>query len=340
VNDCGLYRKKEYPVSQAVLVTGGAGYIGSHTCKELARNGLEPVSLDNLIYGHRDFVKWGPLVEGDIHDGPLLDRLFREYRFAAVIHFAAFAYVGESVQDPGKYYLNNVAGTISLLEAMRRNGCGNIIFSSTCATYGMPEKELISEETVQRPINPYGRGKLMVETVLNDYEAAYAMRHGILRYFNAAGADPQAEIGERHSPETHLVPLAIQAAMGRGEALTVFGSDYPTPDGTAIRDYVHVSDLADAHVRALSYLRDNGTSVVCNLGTGRGSSVQEVVETVGHIAGRAVPMTRGPRRPGDPPRLVSANGRARDLLGWIPRRSEIDTIVADAWNWHSRDSQR
>ncbi len=327
-------------MSDIVLVTGGAGYIGSHTCKELARNGLEPVSLDNLVYGHREFVRWGPFVEGDIHDGQLLDQLFRNYRFSAVIHFAAFAYVGESVQDPGKYYRNNVAGTLSLLEAMRRNACRNIIFSSTCATYGAPEGQLIGEETAQLPINPYGRGKLMVETILKDYESAYAMRHGILRYFNAAGADPAAEIGERHNPETHLVPLAIQAAMGHGKALTLFGDDYPTPDGTAIRDYIHVSDLADAHVRALAFLQREEASIVCNLGTGRGSSVQEVVQTVGRIGGKEVPVLRGPRRPGDPPQLVSTSSRAGRLLGWIPQRSDIETIVADAWRWHSKDKER
>ncbi len=327
-------------MSDIVLVTGGAGYIGSHTCKELARNCMEPVSLDNLVYGHREFVRWGPFVEGDIHDGQLLDQLFQKYRFSAVIHFAAYAYVGESVQDPGKYYRNNVAGTLSLLEAMRRNACRNIIFSSTCATYGAPENLLIGEETAQQPINPYGRGKLMVETILKDYESAYAMRHGILRYFNAAGADPAAEIGERHNPETHLVPLAIQAAMGQGKALTRFGDDYPTPDGTAIREYIHVSDLADAHVRALAFLRNEERSIVCNLGTGRGSSVQEVVEAVGRRGGNEVPVIQGPRRPGDPPQLVSTSDRADRLLGWIPRRSAIETIVADAWRWHSKDSRR
>ncbi|MBB5347217.1 UDP-glucose 4-epimerase GalE [Desulfoprunum benzoelyticum] len=324
-------------VVENVLVTGGAGYIGSHTCKELASNGLVPVSLDNLVYGHREFVQWGPFVQGDIADGRLLDALFAEHRFAAVIHFAAFAYVGESVQDPGKYYRNNVAGTISLLEAMRRGGCSDIIFSSTCATYGMPDADLIGEETRQEPINPYGRGKLMVETILRDYQAAYGIRHGILRYFNAAGADPDGAIGERHDPETHLVPLAIRAALGQAGPLTIFGSDYPTPDGTAIRDYIHVTDLADAHVRALTHLRRERASVVCNLGTGRGSSVQEVIETVAAIAGREVPVLRGARRPGDPPRLVSANGRAREVLGWVPQRSAIATIVADAWNWHSRE---
>ncbi len=331
---------KERRVSENVLVTGGAGYIGSHTCKELAKNGLVPVSLDNLVYGHRGFAKWGPLVVGDIEDGALLDRLFAEHRFAAVIHFAAFAYVGESVQDPGKYYRNNVAGTIGLLEAMRRGGCSDIIFSSTCATYGMPETDLIGEDTPQRPINPYGRGKLMVETILKDYQAAYGIRHGILRYFNAAGADPDGDVGERHDPETHLVPLAIRAALGQAGPLTIFGSDYPTPDGTAIRDYVHVADLADAHVRALHFLRREKASVVCNLGTGSGSSVQEVVDTVAKVSGREVPLRRGDRRPGDPPRLVAAIGRARELLGWTAQRSEIGTIVADAWRWHEREGER
>ena len=327
-------------MTENVLVTGGAGYIGSHTCKELASSGLVPVSLDNLVYGHREFVQWGPFVQGDIADGRHLDELFAEYRFAAVIHFAAFAYVGESVQDPGKYYRNNVAGTISLLEAMRRGGCSDIIFSSTCATYGMPDADLIGEETRQEPINPYGRGKLMVETILQDYQAAYGIRHGILRYFNAAGADPEGDVGERHDPETHLVPLAIKAALGQGGPLTVFGSDYPTPDGTAIRDYVHVSDLADAHVRALHFLRREQASVVCNLGTGCGSSVQEVVDTIARVCGREVPLRRGGRRAGDPPRLVAAVGRARELLDWTARRSAIETIVADAWRWHEREGRR
>lgn len=321
-----------------VLVTGGAGYIGSHTCKELAGRGHVPVSLDSLVYGHRQFAKWGPLIEGDIHDGALLDQLFHQYQPAAVIHFAAYAYVGESMRDPGKYYANNVAGTISLLEAMRRNGCTNIIFSSTCATYGEPGSDLISEEMAQNPINPYGRGKLMVETILKDYEAAYAIRHGILRYFNAAGADPAGEIGERHTPETHLIPLAIQAALGLIAPLTLFGTDYPTPDGTAIRDYIHVSDLADAHVRALAYLQRENASLICNLGTGSGSSVEEVVAAVGRQAGRPVPFNRGPRRPGDPPRLVAANGQAGELLDWLPKRSDLETIVADAWRWHEQDA--
>lgn len=320
-----------------VLVTGGAGYIGSHTCKELAAGGHTPVSLDTLVYGHREFAKWGPLIEGDIHDSELLDRVFQEYKFSAVIHFAAYAYVGESMQDPAKYYRNNVAGTINLLEAMRRNGCSKIIFSSTCATYGVPETALISEDMPQNPINPYGRGKLMVETILKDYEAAYGIRHGILRYFNAAGADPAGEIGERHSPETHLIPLAIQATLGISGPLTLFGSDYPTPDGTAIRDYIHVTDLADAHVRALAYLSRHNASVICNLGTGHGCSVQEVVAAVSRQAGREVPVKRGPRRPGDPPRLVAANGKAGELLGWLPKRSDLDTVVADAWRWHVKD---
>ena len=320
-----------------VLVTGGAGYIGSHTCKELARCQISPVSLDNLVYGHKESVQWGPLVVGDIHDGPLLDQLFARYSFSAVIHFAAYAYVGESMSDPGKYYANNVAGTISLLEAMRRNGCKDIIFSSTCATYGIPETGLISEENQQNPINPYGRGKLMVERILQDYHAAYGLRYGILRYFNAAGADPEGELGEWHDPETHLVPLAIQAAMGTGSPLTLFGSDYPTPDGTAVRDYIHVSDLADAHVRALGYLQQKDECLICNLGTGKGSSVAEVVAEVSKQAGRPVPASCGPRRAGDPPQLVSVNTRAQQILGWQPQRSSIDMIVADAWRWHQGD---
>ncbi|MBU1610694.1 MAG: UDP-glucose 4-epimerase GalE, partial [Proteobacteria bacterium] len=292
-------------MTQNVLVTGGAGYIGSNTCKALSLAGFMPITVDNMIYGHPWAVKWGELAEGDIRDKSFLGQVFASYSPVAVLHFAAFTYVGESVTDPGKYYDNNVCGTISLLEAMRAAKCRNIIFSSTCAVYGNPESVPMDESTPKGPINPYGHCKLMVEQALRDYAAAYGTGYAALRYFNAAGADFAAGIGEDHDPETHLIPLIIEAAMGRREHISIFGTDYPTPDGTAIRDYVHVTDLADAHVRALSHLLDDGGNLELNLGTGSGHSVREVIEAVGRVAGREIPTLEAPRRVGDPPALVA-----------------------------------
>ena len=321
-------------MSETVLVTGGAGYVGAHACKALAAAGYRPVVYDNLVYGQEQAVRWGPLVRGDIADGERLAGVLAKYRPAAVMHFAAVAYVGESVADPGKYYRNNVGGTLSLIEAMVAAGVDKLVFSSTCATYGEPERVPIREDSAQRPVNPYGKSKLMVEQMLADFEPAHGLRSVMLRYFNAAGASPGGEIGESHDPETHLIPLALDAAAGRGPELIVFGDDYPTPDGTCIRDYIHVDDLASAHVLALEHLIGGGASRAYNLGTGTGISNRELIDAVARVTGKPVPYRYGPRRPGDPPILVSDVARARSELGWIPESSDIDTIVATAWAWH------
>lgn len=324
-----------------VLVTGGAGYIGSHACKALAKAGHVPVVYDNLVHGHREAVRWGPLVEGDIADRARLDAVIREYRPEAVMHFAAYAYVGESVADPGKYYRNNVAGSLALFEAMRDHGIGRLVFSSTCATYGLPQYTPMDERHPQRPINPYGASKLMVERMIDDFAGAHGLRAISLRYFNAAGADPDGEIGEDHSPETHLIPLALAAALGSIPQLTIFGEDYDTDDGTCVRDYVHVSDLADAHVLALAALDANEPGLrAYNLGNGRGHSVREVVRSVERVTGGKVPLTVGPRRDGDPPRLVSAAALATSELGWTPQYSSIDQVVATAYAWMRRPAGR
>lgn len=323
-------------MEKKILVTGGAGYIGSHTCKLLSQAGFVPVTYDNLVYGHRDAVRWGPFIKGDLFDTPLLQEAFNLHRPAAVIHFAAFAYVGESVGDPGKYYQNNVAGTINLLETMRRNTCSHIIFSSTCATFGIPETLPIGEDSPQLPVNPYGRSKLMIEQILADYDQAYGLKHIVLRYFNAAGADPTGEIGERHEPETHLIPLVIFAALGKRQAVEIYGTDYQTPDGTAIRDYIHVTDLADAHVKALQLLSAGEASSSFNLGTGAGTSVQEIIDAVSRIGGNKVPVKFGSRRQGDPPVLVAACRKATERLQWKPAFSDIDSILKTAWNFHAK----
>ncbi len=321
---------------EAVLVTGGAGYIGSHACKALSRAGYLPVTYDSLVYGHEWAAKWGPLEIGDICNRARLDTVISHYNPIAIMHFAAFAYVGESVADPGKYYRNNVAGSLTLLEAARDSGIGRFVFSSTCATYGIPSKLPITEDTPQDPINPYGASKLMVERMLRDFDAAHGIRSAVLRYFNAAGADQDGEIGEDHQPETHLIPLVLDAASGRRENVTIFGADYPTPDGTCLRDYIHVSDLADAHVLALDRLLTGAASDVFNLGNGLGFSVRQVVDTVERIAGLKVPVKLGDRRPGDPAALVSDATKARDVLGWRPRLNDLDEIVRTAWAWHQR----
>jgi UDP-arabinose 4-epimerase len=321
-----------------ILVTGGAGYIGSHTAKALAGAGFEPVVLDNLSVGHRLAVRWGPLIEGDLADIDLLGRVMRSYQPEAIVHFAAHAYVGESVAQPRKYFRNNVVNTLNLLEAALDAGIGAVVFSSTCATYGLPEQLPIAEDQPQRPINPYGESKLFVEKMLRRFGDAYGLSWFALRYFNAAGADPDGEIGEQHTPETHLIPLALQAATGARPALEIFGTDYPTPDGTAIRDYIHVSDLAEAHVGALCYLLSGGASTAANLGTGAGYSVRQVIEAVERIAWRTVPVREGPRRTGDPAALVADPARAAAVLGWAPRHSGLDEIVATAWRWHNRES--
>ena len=319
-----------------VLVTGGAGYIGSHTCKALSVAGYTPVTFDNLVYGHEEAVRWGVLERGDIGDRARLDAVIAQYAPTAIVHFAAYAYVGESVIDPGKYYRNNVAGTLTLLEAARDHNIGRFIFSSTCATYGVPSEIPIIETTPQAPINPYGASKLMIERVLADFGVAHDLRWIALRYFNAAGADPENETGELHDPETHLIPLALDAASGRRPALTIFGDDYDTADGTCVRDYIHVTDLADAHVLALAALERGVASQPLNLGNGNGFSVLDVVRTVEAITGLSVPHDFGPRRAGDPPALISDARRARELLGWQPRYADLEAIVRTAWAWHQR----
>ena len=320
-----------------VLVTGGAGYIGSHACKALAKAGHLPITYDNLVHGHREAVRWGPLVEGDIADRERLDAAIAEFRPDAVMHFAAYAYVGESVTDPGKYYRNNVAGSLTLLEAMRDHRIDRLVFSSTCATYGVPQYTPIDEAHPQAPINPYGASKLAVERMIADFSAAHGLRAISLRYFNAAGADPEGEIGECHDPETHLIPLALAAALGRIPELAVFGDDYETEDGTCVRDYVHVSDLADAHVLALGALADAAPGArACNLGNGNGYSVSQVISAVERLTGHSVPVRIGPRRAGDPARLVSASSCAANDLGWRPQLGEMDQISASAWNWARR----
>ena len=319
-----------------VLVTGGAGYIGSHACKALARAGYVPVTYDSLVYGHAEAVRWGPFVEGDLADGDRLLATMRGHAVSAVMHFAAFAYVGESVTKPDVYFRNNVVNAVNLLDATLAAGVKRIVFSSTCATYGTPETVPISEDTPQRPINPYGETKLMVERMLHWYGNAYGLKSCSLRYFNAAGADPDCEVGEDHDPETHLIPLVLDAALGRRPQVQIFGSDYATPDGTAIRDYIHVQDLAEAHVRAIGYLRDGGESVTLNLGTGQGHTVLEVVKAAERIARRPVPHQIVGRRAGDPPSLVADARRARAVLAWEPKISDLDSILATAWAWHSR----
>jgi len=320
----------------SILVTGGAGYIGSHACKALARAGYRPVTYDSLVLGHRAAVKWGPLVEADLADAERLADSFQRYDIAAVMHFAGFISVGESVADPGRYFRNNVMNTLVLLESMQRQGLQRIVFSSTAAVYGLPDVALIPETAPQRPVNPYGESKLMVERMLQWYGSAHGFTHATLRYFNAAGADPEGEIGEDHQPETHLIPLVLEAALGNRAQIDVFGTDYQTPDGTAIRDFIHVQDLAEAHVKALDRLLGGGLSLTLNLGTGTGHTVREVIAAAERITGHRIPRREGPRRAGDPPVLVADASRAREVLGWTPRLSDLDTIIRTAWAWHSR----
>jgi UDP-arabinose 4-epimerase len=318
-----------------VLVTGGAGYIGSHTAKALALAGDDPVVFDDLGTGHSENVKWGPLVDARLQDVERVREAIRRHRIEAVVHFAASTYVGESMRDPRAYFHNNVGGTLALLAAMLDEGVSSIVFSSTCATYGIPDRVPITEAEKQQPVNPYGESKLFVERVLRWYGEAYGLRWAALRYFNAAGADPDGELGEEHEPETHLIPLTIRAALGRGPALEIFGTDYPTPDGTALRDYIHVADLADAHLRALALLRSGATIGGLNLGTGYGHSVRDVVTAVEAASGRPVPVREGPRRAGDPPALVADPSAAMSLLGWHPKLASLDAIVSTAVRWHA-----
>jgi UDP-glucose-4-epimerase GalE len=296
------------------------------------------VTLDNLVYGHRDAVRWGPWIEGDVSDVRLVEQTLREYRIDAIVHFAAFAYVGESMQQPEKYFHNNVVNTLQLLHTALGSGVRNLVFSSTCAVYGVPEAIPIREEQPKNPVSPYGESKLFVERALHWLGAAHGLRWMALRYFNAAGADPDGEIGERHDPETHLVPLVMQAALGERPSVDIYGTDYPTPDGTAIRDYIHVTDLAEAHVRALEHLIGAGESMALNLGTGKGSSVRDVIAATERCAERPVPVRETERRPGDPPILVADPARARTVLDWTPRHSRLGQIVETAWRWHHAES--
>jgi UDP-glucose 4-epimerase len=317
-----------------VLVTGGAGYIGSHACKALKAAGHVPVTFDNLDTGWREAVKFGPFEEGDLLNPDRLAEVFERHRPAAVMHFAALSQVGESVAQPGRYWLNNVTGSLNLIEAARAAGCENIVFSSTCATYGDQDNVVLDEDTPQFPINPYGASKRAIEEMLHHFGQAHGLRSVIFRYFNVAGADPEAEIGEHHVPETHLVPLLLDAIDGKRDALTIHGTDYDTPDGTCIRDYVHVCDLVDAHVLGLNWLLEGKPSRVFNLGTGSGFSVREVVEHSRQVTNLEVPVVEGPRRAGDCTKLVSGSDRARTELGWSPDRSTLDVMIADAWRWH------
>ena len=316
-----------------IIVTGGAGYIGSHCCKELAENGYEPIVFDNLSKGHLDFVKWGELFRGDIRNYKDIDACLKKHQPDAVMHFAGFIEVGESVKDPGKYYDNNVSGSIQLLKATVANGIYKFIFSSTAAVYGHPEEVPISEDHPLQPVNPYGWTKLLIEKMLADFETAHGLRWVALRYFNASGADPNGGIGEKHEPESHLIPRIIQAAM-KGQQVYIYGTDYPTVDGTCIRDYIHVTDLIKAHVLALDYLNDENGSDVFNLGQGRGYSVREVINAAAQVTGIEIPVQVEQRRAGDPPQLIASNAKARKILNWTPEKSDLENILASAWRWH------
>ncbi|WP_127112332.1 UDP-glucose 4-epimerase GalE [Shimia sediminis] len=317
-----------------VLVTGGAGYIGSHACKALKLAGFTPVTFDNLCTGWEDAVKFGPFEHGDLMDRARLDAVFAQYAPVAVMHFAALSQVGESMAEPGKYWLNNAGGSLNLIEAATAAGCENFVFSSTCATYGEHDNVLLDESIEQHPINAYGASKRAIEDMLKDFEAAKGLRHVIFRYFNVAGGDPEGEIGEFHRPETHLIPLMLDAIDGRRDALTIYGTDYDTPDGTCIRDYVHVCDLVEAHILGLRWLLDGKPSEVFNLGTGKGFSVREVIDQSRAVTNRDVPYEEGPRRAGDCTKLVSGSTKAEKVLGWAPTRSTMKDMVADAWRWH------
>lgn len=318
-----------------VLVTGGAGYIGSHTVRLLASQGRKVVVLDNLVYGHRDAIVDPDveLVVGAVGDKALLQELFDRHRFGAVVHFAAYAFVGESVADPLKYYRNNTAEPLTLLEVMQEHGCKNFVFSSTCATYGVPASIPISESNPQEPINPYGRSKLMLEWILADCDRAWGLKSACLRYFNASGSSEDGLIGEDHTPETHLIPRVLMAVTGEIPHVDVFGTDYPTPDGTGVRDYIHVADLATAHSKALDHLGAGGESIRCNLGTGVGVSVKEIISAVEEVTGKKVPVQYGPRRAGDPPELLADPRLAAEVLGWVAQHRDVRDMVRSAWTW-------
>ncbi|WP_321365539.1 UDP-glucose 4-epimerase GalE [uncultured Celeribacter sp.] len=321
-------------MTKSVIVTGGAGYIGSHACKALRAAGYEPVTFDNLSTGWEDAVKFGPFEKGDLLDRARLDEVFAKYNPVAVMHFAAFSQVGESMKDPGKYWRNNVIGSLTLIEAAVAAGCMNFVFSSTCATYGDQDNVVLDEDSVQLPINSYGASKRAIEDILENFEQGFGLNSVIFRYFNVAGGDPDAEVGEFHQPETHLIPLMLDAIAGKRDALTIFGTDYATPDGTCIRDYVHVCDLVDAHVLGLKWLEEGKGSRVFNLGTGKGFSVREVIDHSRAVTNMDVPYVEGDRRPGDCTKLVSGSERAITELGWSPDRSNLAEMIGDAWKWH------
>jgi UDP-glucose 4-epimerase len=322
---------------ETVLVVGGAGYIGSHTCLDLANKGFKPVVYDNFSNGHREFVKWGPAEEGDIRDRARLDEVLAKHKPAAILHFAALIEVGESVKDPVAFYENNVIGTLTLLAAAQAAGIKAFVFSSTCATYGLPQSVPLDETHRQVPINPYGQTKYIVEQALADYDKYTGFRSVVLRYFNAAGADFEGRIGEWHQPETHAIPLAIDAALGRRDGFKVFGSDYETRDGTCVRDYIHVLDLADAHVRAVEHLLRGGDSVALNLGTGTGTTVKELLGAIEDVSAKPFPVEYVSRREGDSHTLVANNDKAREVLGWVPQH-DLSQIIRSAWNWHSKSN--
>lgn len=321
-------------MTKNVLVTGGAGYIGSHACKALRAAGYVPVTFDNLSTGWEEAVKFGPFEQGDLLDRARLDEVFAKHKPIAVMHFAAFSQVGESMKDPGKYWRNNVIGSLQLIEAAADAGCLNFVFSSTCATYGDQDNVVLNEDSVQLPINSYGASKRAIEDILANFEQSHGLKSVIFRYFNVAGCDPEGEVGEFHQPETHLIPLMLDAIAGKRDALTIFGTDYDTPDGTCIRDYVHVCDLVDAHVLGLKWLQDDKGSRLFNLGTGKGFSVREVLDESRAVTNKEVPHVEGDRRPGDCTKLVSGSERAVTELGWTPERSNMKTMIEDAWNWH------
>ena len=325
-------------MGETILVTGGAGYIGSHTCLRLAEAGFKPVVYDNLSNGWESFVQWGPLEVGDVNDAARLDAVFAKHRPVAVVHFAAFIEIGHSIAEPGAFYANNVGGAITLIEAARRADVDKLVFSSTCATYGAPAYVPMDEKHPQAPLNPYGRSKLMVEEILADMARYKGFRSVVLRYFNAAGADPQGRVGEKHEPETHAIPLAIAAARGERDKFMLFGQDYDTRDGTCVRDYIHVLDLADAHVLALGWLLAGKESTAFNLGTGTGTTVRELVSAIERRSNRPFPLEPAPRRDGDAPSLVADNGKARELLGWGPSYG-LDEIIDHAWAWHANGAQ-
>jgi UDP-glucose 4-epimerase len=316
-----------------ILITGGAGYIGSHAVRLFLKRGHDVWVYDNLSMGHRAAVPVERLIIGDLAETERLDHALLIHRIEACVHFAAFAFVGESVREPGKYYRNNLVNTLNLMECLRRNGIGRFVFSSTCATYGIPQRVPITEEEPQKPINPYGNGKLAVEWALADYATAHEWGYAALRYFNASGASADATIGEDHDPETHLIPLVLQVALGRRPYIEVFGTDYPTPDGTCVRDYIHVDDLAEAHLLALEKLQP-GVGLKYNLGTGKGYSVRQVIQACEEVTGKKIAIKEGPRRAGDPPALVAAADKVRKELGWRPRYMELREIVETAWTWH------